>query len=690
MELKRIFSKKTTVFVIVLLLLSTAFYVYHQYKDTQFYDIDFTQSLKFRKELSEDIESMSIDDAEKYVSDLIKKSNDDTQLFILSEFSDGIKYIKAYPSYLENIRNNALRLQSFSIFSDSDSLANKNILQTVQDYSGLKNVELSFTDDKAVESVTDYEFVHFSIFIFSLMLAFQLIAERKRSLWGLVHSTPNGRTNLACKRILLIILCVTIFTFTAYILMFATAFILYGSSESIFSSAQSFEFLQNFTAPVNVMFFLLIYVSVNSLTQCSIAVFIWFVLSVVHNRNIAVGITGIVFGAEFLLYQLIPSQSNLAILKYANVFYLLNPTEPITSYFNVFCFVTLINLFVLVLITAISVLLIFSVLAVRNQTKTYPYKTENAVERLVIKVLNKISVFYYKIVESLTTTGFELYKLLIMQKGAVVLIVISVILFSAATTNEIIYGGADELVQNFYSEYSGAVTENTLEHINSLHKEIESYDIELAQAYSDYSDGIISKDEYNEVYMRSYAFDEKRKALEIIDSRIDYVNLQKAGGKDAWLVNPVGYEDLLGGESERRHIFYSIISVSGIVVIFSGIFIFEKRSGMLKTLNSTQNGRLWLSKRKYLSASVITVILWAIETLAEFYDVCSQYPLPEFEAPVHSLDFFGTFPLNISIGAYIALDCFLNFLILLAVSFIVCTISKVMASEKFTIKRKPK
>ncbi len=687
MEFKRIFSKIIT-FSLILLLSCTALFVYQQYKNAQFYDINFLQSLEFRKVLSEKIKSMNINDAEKYIAESLKKNNVDTQLYVLSDFSDTIEYIKSYPEYLESIRNNAKRLQSFSIFSDTDSLANKNISKTVEDYAELENVELSLVNDKALESVTDFGFIHYAILIFSVILSFQLIAERKRGLWGLVHSTPNGRAKLAYKRIFLIICCVTVFTFTAYITLYTCAFMLYGGMESIFASAQSFEILQNFTLPINALVFLIIYISVNALTQSSLAILIWFILSGVHNRSIAIGISGVIFGAEFLLYQIIPSQSNLAIFKYTNVFYLINPSEPIVTYTNVFCFVTLINLFTLVSVTAILIILIFSILGIINQTKTYPYKTENVIEYFILKLLNKISIIYHKAVEHLPTTGFELYKLLIMQKGIVVLIALSFILFSSATTNEIIYGGTDELVQDFYREYSGPVTDDTLEHINFLHSEIESFDIELSQAYSDYINGVISKDEYNQISMRSYAYDEKREALNIIDNHVNYVNSQNANGNDAWLVNTVGYENLLGTESNRRHLIYYVLSVFSLIVMFSGIFTFEKRNGMFKTLNSTANGRIWLTKRKYFSAAIITVTLWIIAILAELYDVCSQYPLPDLEAPVQSIEFLGTFPLNISIVSYIALGYSLNFFILLAISFVICTISKIIISEKIRIKRK--
>lgn len=112
----------------------------------------------------------------------------------------------------------------------------------------------------------------------------------------------------------------------------------------MFRNVQSIEMFQNFVFPMSEIQFLFVYVLINVLAQLVPVYMMLFIVVIMQNTNLAFGVCGIIFAAEFFIYFL-PSQSNLAILKYMNLFTFINPTEAIVKYYNINSFVIFVNLF---------------------------------------------------------------------------------------------------------------------------------------------------------------------------------------------------------------------------------------------------------------------------------------------------------------------------------------------------------
>lgn len=725
MELKRVLlNKRIFISVLFLLVISVGFYLNSQYDAMKTKGLDFSKVTASYNEILNDLNGKNLSEkqeeingqlvytsafcelvsyekikAERYDEyvelwaneelslrnkypeialeyDNNKSSIDQTSLFAkneaLLEISQQFEYIEQYPDYLLGIDKKASQLNTISIFANDNSLSSKNICKTAEDYAPLKNVTLELGNDKPITSVIEFDLVHYLLLILTFIVTFIFIEERKQGLQAIVYSSPNGRFRLSLKRCGVLALSVILVNIITYTVMFLMSFLLYGGLNDLSRNVQSIEMFKNFVIPISELKFIILFILINTLTQIVVAFAVWFIISFVRNTTLALGIIGIVFTVEFLLYALLPSQSNLAALKYVNIFCYINPTEEIIKYSNVNVFVAVINLLWLIIISAVVLTFVFVLLCLFAGAKRYPYKTPNKYEIIFDKILLKIKNFYWRVIEKLNITGMELYKLLILQKGIIVIAAFIVVLFSMTATNEIYYNGADSIVNSFYEKYSGKLSNEALQYVSELEDELDKADADFQKESEYYSKGLLSKEKYEMSCLKNEALDSKRNALEILRNRIDYI---KKNDSEVWLVNPNGYENLLGESGCIRQHNYAIISLFCLIILFSGAFSFESRSNMYNTLMASSGGRSYLFKKKIYAVSIITGILFACCVVAELYDVCSQYSLTNLDANIKSLEFLNGLPFNFSIGLFILLIYVFRFFVLLATAYIVCLVS---------------
>ncbi|MCD8025892.1 MAG: YtzC family protein, partial [Clostridiales bacterium] len=708
MELKRVLlNKKIFLSFILIIAVSVGFYINAQFNGVEYEGVSLTQMNADRNEILNDLNGKSISEMQEEVDSRLeyasvissllafdtskadnyeeyqeywldqeqelrssypdiaeefdenKASYDAAEIeascLVLSEISEQLEYIASYPDYLDSIDAQAQQMNSISIFSESNSLSSLNISKTVEDYSELKGISLELGSDEPLISVLDFELIHYLAFFFSVILVFAFVEERKRGLWNLVYSAPKGRFSLALKRAGILSLSVALVNIVMYAVMFSVSFSFYGGADDLFRNVQSIQLFQNFIYPMNELEFIAFYILINILTQLVLAFLIWFVVAFIQNTSIAIGAAGVIFAGEFLLYSLLPAQSNFALFKCMNVFYFVNPTEAIIKYSNINAFVTVINLFWLVIISAIIFTLIFASLSVAVSSLKHPGKTPGKLEIALVKLFGRVTAVYWKLVEKLNVIGIELYKVLIVQKGIVVLAAFVFVIFSSASTDYIYYSGADSIVKSFYEEYSAPVTDNTLKYVEDLENEIAEVDEEFLQRQEAYYNNEISADEYTDAQLKLDAYDNKREALEKIKERIEFAQTNSEQGTESWLVEPDGYENLLGESGFSRQQNFALISIFCLIIMLSGVFAFEKCSAMYPSLMATCRGRGCLFRQKIICAGALTAVVWLCSTAAELYDVCSQYTLSSFGAPVKNLEFLNSLPFNISIAAFLVI-----------------------------------
>lgn len=728
MEIKRVLlNKKIIVFFLLLIIVNIGFYINTSYRGEQSDITDFSIVNTKRIEVLNVVRKMDIKDALSYINSRVKKfstvsslmfydeekTNDyqnyvkiwkkqETQLrkkhpnisadydnqkynytqneiiayeYVFNEISDNLNYINDYEGYLKKIDEQAVNLNTVSIFADNSSFSSINIFKTAEDYKKLKGIKLTIGNDEPLTGVVNYTFAHYVVLLFSIVIILKFIEERKRGLQNLVFSTPKGRAVLAAKRCIILTITVVATSVIVYGSLFISSFLIYGGTEDLFRNVQSIEMFKNFTFPMSEIKFIVIFVLINILTQLAISFLLLFIFSFIQNNILGIGLLGIISGIEFFLYTLLPIQDKFALLKCVNIFYLINPTDAVIKYTNLNTFFGIIGLSELIIYASVLFLLVFIFLTVLVCSRKYPQKTSNKVAYFILSTLDKIKNFYWKVIERLGVAGIELYKILIVQKGIIVLAVFVLVLMSSVNTNKIVYSGADSIVNRFYEKYSGNVTSQALKYVEQMEAEINAVDEETNKAIKDFQSGKITSNEYDRVMMKSYAYDNERKALETINQRLQYIDSQEKSGNDALLVNPEGYAKLLGSDAFNRQFNFALVGIFCLTVLLSNIFAFERKMVVTDSLKSSYKGRSYLFFKKIYVADIIALIIWAIASVIDIYSVTYQYSLREFGAPVKSLMFMQDIPFNISIGLFLTILYLLRLILLLAVTKIICLIS---------------
>lgn len=603
--------------------------------------------------------------------------------YVYAKIKSHLEYISCYKDKLDNIFSQAESLNEISIFSAPNSFSQKNINKTVEDYLVLKQVSLTPGNYEAVTGIMNFDAIHYVIFIFIVWIVYQFFSESKNGLHEIVFTTKGGRKKLAVKRLSLLFIGITAFTVLIYTVVFMTSVYIWGGFTGYTASVQSIPMFFDFTVPMSIIEFLVFFVLIKIFFLFAVALIIWFVMSIIHNRHIAVAALGIIFTVEYVFFHFIIVQSNFAVLKFINIIYLINPVDVIINYRNMLFFLSIVNTRIALIISGAFLNIIFSVLNIIVNNKIRPIYSPNPIEKFLMKQTNRIRVFVNKRIANLSLLNMEIYKILFPQKGIIIVLILVYVVFSGIkTNNNIYYDAVDNILNEFYEDYGGESDKASFDYIAKLTSEIEDADSQFKQARIDYKDGNIDEREFSIAMSRYYSFEDKRDAMKVINQRKQYIlDLKEETGIKAWFVNPYGYDFLLGKKSFERQNSNALLSLFCVVLLFSGIISFENKNKTTLLIRSSKYGRNRLFFKKVLVVTTITIFIWAMIYGAELYNACYLYDIDYLSAPVQSLEFLRCIPFNVTIGEFLIQLYILRFILLLACAMTVYCISSYTSYE---------
>lgn len=514
------------------------------------------------------------------------------------------QYISHYTEKIDAVLMNKEWLEEFSVFSDMDSFAWKNIEKTAHDYSKLESIKPIALPNQEIGAVFTYKLIHYLIFAFGVWLILLFTAEKKSSMELLLHTYKNGRTKLFFTRLLILF---TGMAAIVLLLYFEIFLILIAESgiPSLNAPVQSLFMMGDVTLPCTILQGLLISLFIQGI-GCFLSVLVlWFILYRIKSIGIGICLYFILLGLEYIAYTNINIQSNLCFFRYANIYFSIHPSELLCKYVNVrvgnfpIGSDTIYLCFCLLLITILCFLLfIFS-------KYFYPIRTQSRVEKMIKKLLSLLR----RKTAYLPVVFWELYKLLWCQKGIWIMLLFLWILIGTIDNTQMFFSAKQEYLNAFYDANSGPITENTM-------KELEQ-DVRMQET-------------------------------------LEFVKGQLAKGqKNLWLVNSRGYEVLLGTKGDSRRNKDAVIAFLCLLLLISGIIIYEKKREMMPLLRCGCRAPNWLLHRKHMAADIIVLAIWTITILTEWKRIAIHYKLNCLSAPVQSLPFLSEITLPISISLYI-------------------------------------
>lgn len=549
---------------------------------------------------------------------------------------------EAREQYYERARGMSDRADSMlqiSIFADEDSFSYKNIKKTIHDFQPIADVKIGMEEDRAVVAFLDYREQHYIAFAIVLMFVLALFDERKSGLWQIVYSCPKGRFCLAVKRMLLLLVLSVI---TAVVLALSTlvlSFWDYGGMEILNAPAQSVISLQNFTMDIPVSAFLVYYILIGAAALFVEGMFVWGMLSGIHNRNMATVVLVAVYGVECAVYHLLIQQNPLCLAKYLNLFFWLDVTPAFTEYIN-FAFGNVpVNLreFINIILPVSAVLFMGWVLWVCAVTRPFYVSgvLERWTERLFCRIRRGLCL--------LRGTGYEWYKYMVQGRGFIILAVFFYILYSTSQPVDVLLSPDRELLDDFYTVHTGEMNGSAKEEYDRIRDELKAIQKKLEIVSRQEGTQNFDRDSVQEEY-ESYETD--RKMFRMLKKQYNYGKKLEERGIKGWFINERGFEKLLGEKGTAGRIVSGELVVLVLIFLLAPCFASEWQSGIGNILCCTKKGRGPLFFRKYLCAGILVLVVTAALFISEIYVTVSNYPLRGWMAPVQNIPVLERFPFS--------------------------------------------
>ena len=564
---------------------------------------------------------------------------------------------------IEHLRERSESLSEISIFSKEDTFSNKNIWKTQEDFERIENVTIDIAhSDKAVSAFLGYDEMFYLLLMFIFITVLTFFDERKSGLWQITYACKKGRTALACKRFLILLFLAISFSGLMFWETVYLAFRDYGGKDILFSSAQSVVMLQNFTLPISVLEFLLYAWGICALALIVSGLFIWGILSLIHNRNLGMVVLVVVYGIEISLYYLIPEQHPLCVLKYFNLWFLLNPRKIFVDYTNFPIGMHLLNLREFVQWVLAGLFAILGILVCYINKMTRPFYMLGVAERLI----QRLSECCKRALCHCSGICFELYKLLFQGKGVFVVLIFVFLVIRGISMDELLLSPAREQLVDFYAQNTGEITEESM-------APYEKIKAELNKAYDNYINAPdAEKKESGDIYQ---SYEATRVMFKQLEERLDYAKKLEKSGIAGWWLNETGYRKLLGSENVSGRLVHGAMAILAMILILSGSLAMERQSGVRYILRCTSKGRRKFFFRKVFCAVAVAAFSALLTTGAEIYEVGRLYPYRGLSAPVQNLSFLENVPFSLTIGQFLGIWIFLRLLIYITVAVMCLMIS---------------
>lgn len=655
MEYKRIIKNRKVFLLCVLLLVTTAAaYIYKQ------------------------INAVS---AEQAVSEYGEDALQENGLMSYREFQE--QYAASYPGYLEKILTQNDDLTGISIFQKKDSFSFRNLEKTKADYKSLVGLKAEMGNFRALESVVSFETADYITFIFGVILVWSFFDDEKKGLWCVNYATPGGRMKLAMARCGVLLLGNSIFQTVLFFLLFGSAFLLYGGIEDIGCSVQSSPLFRDCILQVNVWEYLLLFVMLHLAAAFAMSLFVWMVLLFCRSHMLSTGLLLIVLAGECVFSNGLSDQSILVGLKYGNLFRLIHPGDILYNYRNFNLFSYPINCFRAYLCLMLVTIMLSIVISAWITSVRRPIATVGKIELRIAGLLKKINRVCHQGLSHLSVFGMEVYKILVMHKGILFLIVWIYLLVSQIDTRSIYYLGTGAVLKEIYSEYSGPDDGRLRAYIVRQEAVLQQEQLQYEKAVSAYEAGEISREEMENASMVYSSFSALEGGIESVNMQLGYMErIKEERGISAWFLSDKGYRILWTGDGLYQGQGYGkqeqrgLLAIIVLILLLSTVFSYDRTCGMEKLMRAAPYGREKLFYIKIRVAGLTCLFICLVTYGLELYEVQKLYPVSCLKAPVQSLDFMEHFPIVMAAGSFLLMVEMIHFLVLFmtAMAVFACTV----------------
>ena len=622
-----------------------------------------------KEELEKEIqEYKALFDYEKSLNqnDFITKENE--VLDLEKEYQDKIdKGINIYQhlSILQETQAYLLNLEHYNDYQSTILLSNVNESLKTQ-YSNISTKNIYALNYMPMKMYSSQNIIGLLILLTTILLFINIFdIEEKSSMHGILRISRYGKTKSYIFKIFSIFLLLGVICIF-YNSAFFIALVMKYSTFDLFANIQSIPNLYTSPFDLNILQFIIIsslQLFMMSIVVLAILIFIKKLLK--STKYAIVGILGI-FIINFIWSVTIDVSDANNYLYYFNLFRWFTP-EAIIKYGNVLSFngfrLYIYQVFIGVVLSSLIIIgLCKSVMAQRNK--------ELNIYKFVMFKGNHTSLFLH-----------EIYKLLIMKKGLVILCLLMVwIGVQRVNQYEQLSTIGNELAK-VYETYGGKLDEKKIQTIETTYQEYE----ELNELYK------TSNQKYhdNQLPLEVYMPIEQKYFDTLYENQLFHVFYNNYANRlNDTIVYREGYAAVFAFDKPMRNIQNILILMVGIIMLFASFFVVDQKENEQQLYVITKKGKYQRNRSKLVITFIICIGLYIVFFGSEIALFLKTYGLSYWSEPVTSImsstqdDLLPKFiSESFSLSEYFIFIQMIRFVGLVLLSFITLLISRLMKSE---------
>lgn len=558
------------------------------------------------------------------------------ELSLIQDVYEEFNALKNYENHLKSIIHHGRVFSSSPLFENS-SFSRENILRTISDYEYQLGTEITLVSSKGIRLFSNSLLTDALALFFTLALVGSLFFEEKQNgLLPLIKATPAGRLKTALAKLGALATAITLIGICLYgtNVIFFHFRVGYGElGRSIQSALPFMGSILDLSMGGYIGMFILNKGSVLLLTGLIASL----VALLVKNAAIIYLTIVALFGLGGLLFYTLPSASGFNAFKYLNLWGFFQSETLLGSYFNLNVGGFAVNLHTAASWTLLLLLLLFFVLVLlvfcqvkKTQTAMWRFKWPR---RMMPRGI----------------TGFEGYKLLVINRVAIIIGLFLWLSIHQFNTSTIHFSPSEIMYRHYMTQLAGEKTEEKSLFLESERLRFETLHEQLGVLNEKLDNDLISLQAF-ETQSRPIQHQLQFESVfwQVWDR---YIYLQNRPGH---FVYDTGFNLLFDRDQSQAAV--SVLIFSGLsLACLNNVFAMEFKSGMTAVLRSAPLGRRELVNRKIFWAICTATLIFLITEVPRFILVSRYFGLNGLSAPAMSLPFLSRLPAFVSIGGWLVL-----------------------------------
>lgn len=587
-------------------------------------------------------------------------------------FDSQVNYSTNYYSKISDAIDYGNEMLSTGVFSQANTFGHMNILKTKFDYRRLLSIKVQPDNTKAIDAIVNSsEYINIFVLLLLITVVSSFFYQRKMGLWEILYATPKGRCNLELKRIGIIFalsLGITVFMYTTMLMI---AFGLYSGFGNLSGALQNSQQFFDVNLIISKWQFVILFEFMSAMGAFFTSLVIWIIISIVSPMSIGVGCSVAVLGGTYLLYDLIPEKSIFVFLKFINLWSGIRMGSTMGEYCNwgFGSFIT--DKYISTTIFMILGIFFLCIIIIINGQLIKPNYS--------IYILKKIAEMFSEKIGFLKTLFpiflQEIYKIMWLQKGIVVVILVTIIAWNNQIERGYLFHSDMSVAIEYYNETDGMTLGNDLYGIVEIYEKKEK---ELQETYQKISQSLdAGEDIYIEQDLLNCSHELKLYNNGVSEIHRNINNLEKLNKKgiSGTVVSPFVLEDMLGESLFDNQRLYSFLSVISVILLTFGVYSYEKHENMMKIIHSSVNGRKKWFVRKQISSFICVLLMWIILSWINWSNISYLYNMKDYDVLIQNYPIMSSFPIFMTVKEYFVFMYLFKLLLMLNISCITSLIS---------------